>query len=69
MGRVPGMTLDRRQQALGMLEAGMLVKDVAVHFGVHRTTIHRLRTRYEQSGSVKDRQRSGRPKTTNPTGR
>ena len=64
MGRVPGMTLERRHQAIGMLDAGMLVNDVAGHFGVHRSTIHRLRTRYAASGDVSDRRRSGRPKKT-----
>ena len=65
MGRVPGLTLERRQQALGMLDAGMPVNDVANHFGVQRCTVSRLRTRYQQTGSAKDPPRSGRPKKTN----
>jgi len=48
--------------AIGMLEGGMAVNDVAVSFGVHRTTIWRLAQRFRTTGTVKDRPRSGRPK-------
>ena len=48
--------------AIGMLEGGMTINDVAVSFGVHRTTIWRLTQRFRTTGAVKDRLRSGRPK-------
>ena len=37
---------------------------VAQQFGVHRTTIERLKRRKERTGSVKDFERSGRPRVT-----
>ena len=52
--------------AIGMLEGGMAVNDVAVSFGVHRTTIWRLAQRFRATGTVKDRPRSGRPKHLTP---
>ena len=45
-----------------MLEGRMTVNDVAVAFGVHRTTIWRLAQRFRNIGAAKDRPRSGRPK-------
>ena len=55
------MSLERRQRALGMLVAGMRIKDVAHRFGVNSSTISRLRSRY-QAGEVRDRQRTGCPR-------
>ena len=52
--------------AIGMLEGEMTVNDVAVSFGVHRTTIWRLTQRFRTTGTVKDRPRSGRPKRLTP---
>ena len=67
MGRRNGMTSDQRERAIGMLNAGSSVRDVARHFGYHERTIHRLKTKFNQTGSVSDRPRSGRPRKT--TGR
>ena len=39
MGRIPGMTLVELQRAIGMLEAGMSLTDVALHFNRHVSTI------------------------------
>lgn len=64
MGRRPGLTLDQRNVAIGMLTAGMMVKQVAQHFQVSESAISRLRTKFQQTGSVKDRPRSGRPRKT-----
>lgn len=64
MGRRAGMTLDQRNVAIGMLTAGSSVRDVARHFGFSERTIHRLKTRFRQTGSVSDLPRSGRPKVT-----
>jgi len=60
------MTLFERQRAVGMLEAGMSLTDVALQFIRHVSTIHRLRHRLQGTGSVKDRPRSGRPRKTTP---
>ena len=54
-----------RAKAIGMLQAGLTKKDVAAQMGVCSKTIQRLQQRYQQSGSVKDRPRSGRPRVTN----
>ena len=66
MGRRPGMTLEERQRAVGMLMAGMLIRDVARHFNRDNSTICRLRSRFQQTGNVADRPRSGRPRKTTP---
>lgn len=66
MGRRPGLSLDNRNIALGLLEAGTRVADVARRFGVHERTIFRLQARFRQTGNVKDRPRSGRPRITTP---
>ena len=58
------MSLERRQRALGMLVAGMRIKDVARQFGVNSSTISRLRSRYQATGEFRDRQRTGRPRKT-----
>ena len=64
MGRRPGMTSDERQMAIGMLSAGARVRDVAQHFNFTERTIHRLKSRFLQTGSVSDLPRSGRPRKT-----
>ena len=46
-----------------MLRA-MSVVQVARHFNVDRGTIQRLKARLNQTGSVNDRRRSGRPRCT-----
>ncbi len=66
MGRRQAMTLERRNQAVGMLRGGMGVNAVARHFGVSGSTISRLRDRFDETGSVQDRQRVGRPRKTTP---
>jgi len=45
-----------------MLHGGMQAKAVAAHFGVAASTISRLKGRFNETGSVQDRPRSGRPK-------
>lgn len=47
-----------------MLQSGSTQMHVARAFDVHRTQISRLWTRYRETGSIKDRPRSGRPKVT-----
>lgn len=64
MGRRPAMPRDERRHMVGMLDAGMSVTEVAYRFGVHPSTVSRLKTRYQATGYVSDRPRSGRPKKT-----
>ena len=64
--RRPGMTFEQRERAIGMLTAGMSARDVAWHFQRHESTIRRLLNRFQQTGNVADRSRSGIPHKTTP---
>ena len=64
--RRPGMTFEQRESAIGMLTAGMSARHVARHFQRHESTISRLPNRFQQTGNVADRPRSGRPRKTTP---
>ena len=64
--RRPGMTFEQRGRPIGMLTTGMSARDVARHFQRHKSTISRLLTRFQQTGNVTDRPRSGRPRKTTP---
>ena len=55
-----------RARALGHLQAGMPQNQVAVMFNVSISTVKRLQRRYRDTGDVKDRPRSGRPRVTDP---
>ena len=77
MGIRPGMTFEQHERAIGMLtagmsardvawHAGMSAKDVAWHFQPHESTISRLLNRFQQTGNVMDRPRSGRLCKTMP---
>lgn len=61
---MPRLSENQRNQAIGMLQAGARVMDVAQHFGCSRQTIHNLSTRFGNTGSVHDRPRSGAPRVT-----
>ena len=60
----PGMKFEQRERAIGMLTAVMSARDVARHFQRHEWTISRLLNRFQQTGNVADRLRSGRPRKT-----
>ena len=47
-----------------MIRAGMQFADISNHFGVCKKTINRLVERYNLTGEVIDRPRSGRPRKT-----
>ena len=53
-----------RARAIGQIEAGRQLKDVAAAFGVNKSTITRLRQRYVQTGSVDGRPRPSQPRVT-----
>lgn len=61
---MPRLRENERVQALVLLTSGRSVTDVARQFNCHRNTIINLRERFQQSGSVRDGIRSGRPKVT-----
>ena len=60
--RRPGMTFEQHERAIGMLTAGMSARDVARHFQRHKLTISQLLNKFQQTGNVADRPRSGRPR-------
>ena len=64
--RRPGMTFEQHERAIGMLTASMSARDVARHFQRHESTISRLLNRFQQTGNIADRPRSGRPRKTTP---
>ena len=45
-----------------MVQSGTSCHYVALTFGVNKSTITRLMTRYRETGDVKDRAKSGRPR-------
>ena len=51
-----------RARAIGMVQSGTLWHDVALTFGVNKSTITRLMTRYIHTGDVKDRVKNGCPR-------
>ena len=51
-----------RARVIGLLEAGRSRRDVANQFHVSVATMSRLVRRYRETGDVKDRVRSGRPR-------
>ena len=55
---MPRLSEHVRSGAIGMLKAGMRVSDVPRHQYCHRSTIQRLRDRYQATGIVKNRPRS-----------
>ena len=62
--RRPEMTFEQPERAIGMLTAGMSARDFAWHFQRQESTISRLLNRFQQSGNVADRPRSGRLRKT-----
>jgi len=55
---------EQRAHAVGMLEAGVNQAVVAREFGVHRSTISRLQSKFRETNTVADRPRAGRPRVT-----
>ena len=66
MGHRPGMTFERRKRAISMLTPGTLARGNAWHFQHHKSTISQLLNRFQQTGNIADRPRSGRPHKTTP---
>ena len=64
MGRLPDLTLGKRKIVIGMLNAGMMNKQIARHFQACECTISSLRTKIHQIGSVENRHHADRPRTT-----
>ena len=56
---MPRLSEHERSGAIGMLKAGVRVSDVARYHNCHPLTKQRLRDRYQGTGTVKVRRRSG----------
>ena len=61
---MPHLSENQRNQAIGMLQAGAMVNDVAQHFGCSCQTIHNLKTMFAITGSVRDRPGPGQRRVT-----
>ena len=59
---MPRLSEHEQSGTIGMLKAGMRVSDFARYHNCHPSTKQRLRDRYQATGTVKDRHRSGQPK-------
>ena len=58
------LSKDQRNQIIGGLKAGSTVNDIAHHFGCSRQAIQYLMNRYNSTGYVRVRARSGRARVT-----
>ena len=58
------MIIAESWQAVGINSAGLSNRRKAVNFGVNNSVINRHLARHRHTGTVKDRQRSGRPRKT-----
>ena len=59
---MPRLSEHERSGAIGVLKADMRVSDVARYHNCHPLTTQRLRGRYQATGTVKVRRRSGQPR-------
>ena len=49
---------------IGQLQRGASAREVDIAFNVNRRTVNRLKVKFEETGDVKNRPRSGRPRST-----
>lgn len=63
---MPRLTEAERNNAIGRLQCGSSISNVALYFDVAPSTIMRLWNRFQRHGSTEDRPRSGRPRITTP---
>jgi len=61
---MPRLRQNDREQAVGMVQAGMTHQAAADHFNVSRITISRLKVRLRQTCRTNDRPRNGSPRVT-----
>ena len=52
---MPRLTSEQRSETIGILRANMTVSQVANHFNVSRICIWELKTKFQTTGTVKDR--------------
>ena len=58
---MPQMSQVFREEAIGMLTAGMSTRDIARYFNVHFSTLSRLQCRFREFGSLSNRPHNRRP--------
>ena len=51
-------------RVIGMLENGTTANQAAMQAGVHRAIVYRIKSKFLQNGSVKNRPKPGRPMST-----
>ena len=56
---MPRLSEHERSGTIEILQAGVCVSDVESYYNCHPSTIQRLRDRYQATGTVKYRRRSG----------
>lgn len=61
---MPRLSNVQRERAIGMLQTGTSVAEVARTMGCSRRTVYDLQTRLQQTGTTADRPRPGRPRVT-----
>ena len=64
MCRIPRLRQHEKEQAMGMLRAGMAQTQIANQFNVSKMTIYRLMIPLRDTGNTSDRPRSVRPRVT-----
>ena len=64
--RMPGrsISVEVMVRVIGMLENGATANQAAMQAVVHRATVFRIKSKFLQIGSVKNRPKSGRPRST-----
>ena len=58
------ISVEVRAHVIGMLENGATASQAAVQASVHRATVFRIKSKFLQTGSVKNRPKPGRPRLT-----
>ena len=61
---IPRLFKHEQSGTIGMLQAGVRISDIARYHNCHPSTIQVLRDRYQATGTVKYRRRSGQPRIT-----
>ena len=58
------LSLEERNRLLGHLQAGGTPTELAKLFGISRRAVYKIKSKYENHGTLKDRPKSGRPRLT-----
>lgn len=63
--KMPKLTENEKVLILSKLEEGWSIRAVANNYGINKSTVLRVKKRWEQEGSVSRKEGSGRPKISN----